>query len=235
MPELTLYNEYSRHQVHDIFAPHTTFRPQAGTWGLQGVVRIPDRPDDWVFFVTLGKSQGNYAFDEGITVDGVLTWQSQPNQHLDEPRITEWINQDELTNSIYLFFRSMQDRNYAYLGRLKYLTHDRERERPVHFQWQILEWNISADRLSELGISLSYGPFIESQIVPVVDTGLIETPPPTPSSTIPTGESPPAGFKVERTLIIRQKMRLTENLAWQQNSLLFNVRRSAFAMPGSRI
>jgi Domain of unknown function (DUF3883) len=31
---------------------------------------------------------------------------------------------------------------YTYLGRLKYLTHDREREGPVYFTWQILDWNI---------------------------------------------------------------------------------------------
>lgn len=27
---------------------------------------------------------------------------------------------------------------YTYLGRLSYLSHDAERERPVHFEWQLI-------------------------------------------------------------------------------------------------
>ena len=32
---LTPYEDYAREAVHGIFAPETTFTPQAGTWGLQ--------------------------------------------------------------------------------------------------------------------------------------------------------------------------------------------------------
>lgn len=35
MRTLILYDDYSREEVHDIFASGTTFTPQAGTWGLQ--------------------------------------------------------------------------------------------------------------------------------------------------------------------------------------------------------
>ena len=31
------------------------------------------------------------------------------------------------------FLRTGENRRYGYLGRLKYLDHDRERERPVYF------------------------------------------------------------------------------------------------------
>ena len=31
------------------------------------------------------------------------------------------------------------------------------RERPVHFQWQILDWSLSPDRRSELGLQLQKG------------------------------------------------------------------------------
>ena len=71
MIKLILYEEYSREEVHNIFSPDTSFTPQAGTWGLQGVVPIPDRLGDWVFFVTFGQTQGEHTFDEGITEDGV--------------------------------------------------------------------------------------------------------------------------------------------------------------------
>ncbi len=76
--KLKLWNSYTREQVHSIFSPDTVFTPQAGTWGLQGMVRIPDRVGDWVFFVTFGQQQGEHLFDESITEDGVLSWQSQP-------------------------------------------------------------------------------------------------------------------------------------------------------------
>lgn len=36
------------------------------------------------------------------------------------------------------------------MGRLKYLSHDRQRERPVYFQWQILDWDPPQEVLQEL-------------------------------------------------------------------------------------
>jgi hypothetical protein len=80
MRQLVLYEEFSRQEVHGIFAPDTEFTPQAGTWGLHGNLPIPHRPGGYVFFVTFGQSQGEHAFDEGITEDGILSWQSQPQQ-----------------------------------------------------------------------------------------------------------------------------------------------------------
>jgi hypothetical protein len=50
-------------------------------------------------------------------------------------------------NSIYLFLRTANRRagrvlQYSYLGPLRYLTHDRERQQPVYFTWQILDWHL---------------------------------------------------------------------------------------------
>ena len=73
MTTLTLWSDYSREEVHSIFSPNTVFTPQAGTWGLRGIVKIPDREGDFVFFVTFGQEQGDHAFDESITTDGVLS------------------------------------------------------------------------------------------------------------------------------------------------------------------
>lgn len=117
--QLKIYEDYSREEVHDIFAPDTTFTPQRGTWGIQGIVPIPDRPGDFVFFVTLGQEQAGHVFDEGITEDGVLTWQSQPRQGLSHPQIREFIEHDELKCSIYLFLRTRGGAKYTYLGELK--------------------------------------------------------------------------------------------------------------------
>jgi hypothetical protein len=157
MASLRLHDKYSRQEVHGIFSPDTNFTPQSGTWGIQGVVPIADRPGDFVFFVTFGKTQGSHTFDEGITEDGVLSWQSQPQQTLNDPRVLRWTHHNELVNHIYLFLRTNNTLKYSYLGQLKYLDHDKERERPVYFQWQILDWSISADELKNLGLSLQVG------------------------------------------------------------------------------
>ena len=52
MKQLSLYQDYSREAVHNIFAPGSPFTPQTGSWGLHGIVKIPNRPNDFVFFVT---------------------------------------------------------------------------------------------------------------------------------------------------------------------------------------
>ena len=155
MTILKLYGEYSRQDVHAIFSPDTEFVPQAGTWGLQGIVRVPERQGDWVFFVTFGQTQGDHLFDESITEDGVLSWQSQPSQGLSSPIINEFINHDERVNNIYLFLRTKRSPTpYTYLGRLGYLTHDSVREKPVHFQWQLLDWDESQQVEHHLGLEL---------------------------------------------------------------------------------
>ena len=38
-----------------------------------------------------------------------------------------------------MFLRKEKKGKYEYLGRLKYLNHDNERENPVYFQWQLID------------------------------------------------------------------------------------------------
>ena len=76
MEQLILYENYSRKDVHDIFAPDTPFTPSRGAWGMQGIIKIPDRPKDFIFFVTYGQQQGEHVFEEGITENGVLSYLS---------------------------------------------------------------------------------------------------------------------------------------------------------------
>jgi hypothetical protein len=149
---LERFNEYSRKEVHDIFAPDTAFTPQAGTWGLQGIVEIPERPGNFAFFVTLGQTQGEHHFEEGVTEDGVLTWQSQPRQGLGDEQIKRLINHNEDRNTIYLLLRTNRNRDYTYLGDLKYLSHDPIKENPVYFEWQILDWEPPAGKLEAMAL-----------------------------------------------------------------------------------
>lgn len=139
MKKLILKNNYSREDIHSIFAPETPFTPGSGTWGNHGIIPIPDREDDFVFIVTYGQSQGGHDFDEGISNDGVLSWQSQPRHTHEDKWIKTFINHNDTTNNIYLFLREEKKGDYEYLGRLKYLIHDKDREKPVYFQWQLLD------------------------------------------------------------------------------------------------
>lgn len=150
--KLNQFQTYTREQVHDIFVPGRRFVPQAGTWGLHGIVRIPERPDDWVFFVTFGKSQAHHTFEERISSDGVLQWQSQPRQTLTNPVIKSWIHHDPKVANIYLFLRTRPSEPYWYLGRLAYVSHDPLKERPVYFTWRILDWDPPNTIRSELGL-----------------------------------------------------------------------------------
>lgn len=174
---LTLWDTYTRREAHDIFEPDTTFTPQTGTWGLQGIVRLRDSPRDFVFFVTFGKTQGDHAFDENITEDGVLTWQSQPSQHFKTPTITTLIGHDDLANSVHLFLRTRGDLPYTYFGKLGYLDHDPTLERPVHFRWQLMDWPAPDVVLTSLNIAPSSPATPAPPVAPVRDQ-LTQTSPP---------------------------------------------------------
>jgi hypothetical protein len=159
MPELKLYDQYSREDVHDIFAPDSSFTRQAGTWGLHGIIELPDRPADFVLFVTFGREQSGHEFDEGISDKGVLRWQSQPRQTLNDKIVQRLIAHDENVNSVYLFLRTNarlggEAQDYTYLGKLKYAAHDNQRERPVYFDWQLLSWPIAQSVIQQMGLRL---------------------------------------------------------------------------------
>ncbi|MCP3741444.1 DUF3427 domain-containing protein [Rossellomorea sp. BNER] len=179
MRNLIKYYQYDRKEIHDIFSPHSTFQPSRGTWGLQGIVRVPDRLKDYVFMVTFTQSAVEYQFDESVTDSGVLTWQSQPKQSLNESRILDFISHDHIRSNIYLFLRTNKKSPYTYLGKLAYLSHDPTREKPVHFKWQILDWKIKEDQLNSMGLELVS---TEVEKVPSSELILNTSPDPTESN-----------------------------------------------------
>jgi len=181
MAALVRYEDYTRRDVHDIFEPTTQFTQSAGTWGIAGIVQLADRPGDFVLFVTFGQRQGSHLFDEGITRSGVLSWQSQPQQGFQSRIVQKLIAHDDATNSIYLFLRTKEGKPYTYLGQLRYLTHDLSRERPVHFQWQILDWNISEASSERIELILAPDTATSEELVESKRSGLRQTEPPTPA------------------------------------------------------
>lgn len=159
--DLELYQGYDRATIARVLAPAYTFRPQMGTWGLQGIVPFGDG-HDFAFFVTLGQVQGEHRFDEGIYESGLVKWQSQPSQGLDDKRIRELISHDENVSDIILFMREGPRLPYLYMGPLRYVNHDRDRERPVHFNWQLIDFSPNATELKRNGLRiLSVGAGVE--------------------------------------------------------------------------
>ena len=140
MKQLVRYEKYSRRDIHDIFSPNTKFTPKTGYWGMQGIIKVPRTQHDYIFLVTYGRRQSGHKFEENIDENGILTWQSQPSQTLEDLRIIDFINHDYLKNHIYLFLRTSEKEDYTYMGLLAYVEHDNQREKPVYFKWQILEW-----------------------------------------------------------------------------------------------
>jgi hypothetical protein len=157
--QLKLFEDYSRRDVHDIFDPEAPFTTGAGFWGMQGIIPLPGRPKDFVLFVSYGRSAGTHQFDEGISKEGVLRWQSQPGQAINDPQIKQFIAHDEANGSIYLFLRTRMRQGtellpYTYLGKLKYLAHDAVREKPVWFSWQLLDWPIPDSTRARMRLTL---------------------------------------------------------------------------------
>lgn len=151
---LTRYKKYSRNDLHDLASTEVTFKPGAGKWGLHGIVNVPDTKNDFVFFVSFGHKEGRHSFKEGISEDGELTWQSQPNQMLHYPQIRKLINHDESQSRIYLLLRTNPKDKYTYLGDLAYTDHDPNKEKPVWFTWQIIDWEINTLTFDEIGLTL---------------------------------------------------------------------------------
>jgi len=166
MRNLNLYELYNREEIHDMLSPNTKFSKSRGPWGIWGLVRI-ENSKDFVFMVTAGTIVGEHEFDEGFTEDGVFRWQSQPKNTLKTQMIIDLINHDEITNNVFLFYREKKTDDYCYLGILKYLNHDEESgemNKPVNFNWQVVNWPIKDDTLNSLNIKLEPGLNIEKQI-----------------------------------------------------------------------
>jgi len=151
---LILYEDYSRRNVYDLFETGTRFTPQAGTWGLLGIVPILGKPGNFALFVTFGKEQSGYHFDEWISKNGTFNWQSQPHQSLADQQIQQFIHHNPAINDIYLFLRTGKTSLYTYLGRLAYSSHDLKREQPVYIKWQILDWNPPPGLLQSMALNL---------------------------------------------------------------------------------
>lgn len=159
---LIRYKRYTRKEIHDIFSPDTAFTVGAGSWGLSGIVRIRPVKKDYIFFVTLGQKQAWHTFKEDIDENGILSWQSQPQQNFGSSQINDFIHHDFTKNNIYLFLRENKKSDYIYLGLLAYVSHDSTKENPVYFRWQILDWKVKNTEI-DLDIDQNFSPALAKE------------------------------------------------------------------------
>ena len=201
---LDIYGEYDRRAVHDIFNPTSPFTVAAGLWGIQGIIRVPKRAGDFVLFVTLGKQEGAHQFDESINDEGILRWQSQPQQDLSSPVIRELLDHDEKTNLVHLFLRSARLRGgvappFTYLGHLRLADFDVDRAKPAHLAWELMSWPIPEEVLAQIELALVLEPNEANHSglsPPTAYSALVEEDPPATLS--PIGE-PTKSFQARKT------------------------------------
>lgn len=137
---LVVGQDYSRKQAHQILCSGSAFKE--GTWGRQDIVTI-EESDDCVFFVTDPAPRS--------LLEGVLNWQSQPQQKLAHPTIVRFTEHNPEESNIHLFLRTDLDDDYTYLGTLAYLDHNPEKEQPVHIRWSLTE-PLAEEMATRLGI-----------------------------------------------------------------------------------
>ena len=143
----------------------STFVRGAGTWGLTGIVPLP-RDGDFAFIVTLEKPKGDpYNYEDGLSPTGLFEWDSQNKQGLEDDQIEQFINHDYTQNSIDLFLRKKKG-PYFYIGRLRYVSHDPTREHPVHFCWQVLDWDHAAAKAAQVPFATEPSLVLEGGLPP---------------------------------------------------------------------
>lgn len=73
---LTRLARYDRTEISKIFEPGVKFTRGAGRWGLQGIIESPAGSANFVFMVTLGEPDESNPYQDALTVDGKLIWES---------------------------------------------------------------------------------------------------------------------------------------------------------------
>ena len=130
------------------------FTPGAGTWGSHGI--CPYGSGNTCLFLTQNQNQVKDDYDDILTSEGILRWEGQRSAAFSDRRNQALINHDDSVHDVLLFLRPNNKVDYSYLGRLRYITHDLEREKPIHVQWKLLDLEVAdhLDRFRELGIEV---------------------------------------------------------------------------------
>ncbi|CAG2132144.1 hypothetical protein LMG31506_00974 [Cupriavidus yeoncheonensis] len=171
---------YDRREIAGVFEPDAKFTPGAGLWGIQGIVETPANSGSFVFIVTLGEPVEGNPYQDALTLDGYLIWESQTRQSLQSRVIQKLLAHDPQEQNIHLFLRPNDRVKYTYLGLLEYFSHDPQKNNPVHFIWRIQNWDLNQERLDSVNLPVlppldpAYSPPHQSPVV----QGLVRVPSP---------------------------------------------------------
>lgn len=144
--------QYERADIAGIFEPGTKFTPGAGRWGISGIVETPPESSNFVFMVTLGEPVEGNPYQDSLTLDGHLVWESQSRHDFKSAVIRKLLVHDSSKNNIHFFVRGKEGAKYTYMGLLDYCSHDPEKTNPVHFNWTIQRWDFSKEQLEGWGL-----------------------------------------------------------------------------------
>lgn len=143
---------YDRKEIAHIFEPSAQFTAGAGRWGMPGIVESPPNSGNFVFMVTLGEPDESNPYQDALTIDGRLIWESQTQQGFESPAIKKMLVHDATRNNIHLFLRASKGNKYTYFGLLSYFSHDPNKQKPVHFIWTVQNWDLTKEQLAKMGI-----------------------------------------------------------------------------------
>ncbi|WP_408599756.1 DUF3427 domain-containing protein [Pseudomonas sp. PLMAX] len=163
---LDRFQLYERKEIAKVFEPDVGFTPGAGRWGIQGIVETPKESGNFVFMVTLGKLTEGNPYQDALTVDGYLIWESQTRQSFESPVIQKLLVHDPQNRDIHLFLRPNRHVKYSYIGMLEYFSHDPNKTNPVHFVWRIQNWDLSPEGLDR--VNLPFRPPLDPAYSPAI-------------------------------------------------------------------
>ena len=114
-----------------------------------------DNSDSYLLFVDLEKEdkEKRFHFDDFFEED-FFHWDSQTTQHIESPKIQEVVTGSVVT---YLFVRVKQKEKsktlpFIYCGRVKYVSHEKGTNKPVHILFQNIDYDDFADNLDLLEV-----------------------------------------------------------------------------------
>lgn len=133
-----LLSKYDREGICQLFEPGTKFTVGSGRWGISGIIKLKNETDDLVFIVTIEKPHAGNPYEDALTDDGQLHWETQKKMSADSDFVQRLKAHDHNVSNIHLFLRYEEKSNYSYLGLLAYDSVDENSTNPVRFTWRLL-------------------------------------------------------------------------------------------------
>lgn len=183
---------YDRAGIAGLFEPAYEFKRGSGRWGISGIVETPKDSGNFVLIVTLGAPVEGNPYQDALTLDGHLLWESQTQQDLDSSAIRKLLAHDSDANNVHLFLRAKEGAKYTYFGLLNYFSHDPNRVNPVHVIWTVQNWDLGEADLKLLGIPCRapLDPAYSSTPPLAIASDLSRVPPPTAPAPAASAQTP---------------------------------------------